>query len=92
MKAFSEALDFKNLAFEDEIRDSNPAPESNEAVVAITLERKYKNLFKYDYIEEKTKFRRHPVTGAWNVLSADMKIKPAHEKMVKSTQENQFKS
>ena len=90
MKAFCDAYDFKNLKFEDEERDSKVDSDVDEAIVVVTLERKLKNAFKFDFIEEKIKLKKNPKTGQWNVLSSDMKIQPAHEKMVRSSQDNTF--
>ena len=90
MKAFCDAYDFKNLKFEDEDRDSKPADGIEETTVAVTLERKLKNAFKYDFIDEKIKLRKNPKSGQWNVVSSEMKIQPAHEKMVRSSQDNTF--
>ena len=74
--------------------------DKDDIIVPIELERKLRAAFKYDYIEEKTRFRRTTLTGGqisdpsggvWSVVSADLKIRPAVEKMVKSSQDNQFK-
>lgn len=70
------------MVFINEERDSNPAPDANEAFVEIALERKAASAFKYDFIEEKQRFRKNPKSGVWNVVSSDMKIKKANEKMV----------
>ena len=81
VKAFSSAYDFKNLIFINEERDSNPPVDATEAFVEVTLERKVASVFKYDFIEEKQRFRKNPLNGVWSVVSSDMKIKPANEKM-----------
>lgn len=83
--------EFRGLAFEDEARDSTPAADAVETIVAVTLERKLKSAFKYDFIEEKIKLKRNPTTGVWNVHSSEVKIKPASsDKMVRSSQDNSF--
>ena len=91
MKAFCEAYDFKNLQFEDVERDSVPATDSEEAFVSISLERKLRSSLKFDFIVEKTRFRRNPDDGVWNMVSAEVKIDAANKRMVKDTQEKQFK-
>ncbi len=92
VKAFSEAYDFRNLVFEDEVRDSSPPSDAVDTTVSIKLERKLKNEFKWDSVEEITKFRRNTDDNSWNVLSAELKIRPANQKMVRTSQEDQFKS
>lgn len=90
VKAFCEAYEFRGLTFEDEARDGAPAADAMEAIVAVSLERKLRSAFKFDFIEEKIKLKRNPTTGVWNVISSDMKIKPAFEKMVRTSQDNSF--
>lgn len=91
VKAFCDMYEFRDLKFENEARDSAPAADAVETIVAVTLERKLKSAFKYDFIEEKIKLRRHTQTGVWSVVSSDMKIKPAHDaKMVRTSQDNSF--
>ena len=57
----------------------------------ITLQRKLKNDLKYDFIEEKARFVRNEINNTWSFLSSDLNIQKANSKMVKATQEKQFK-
>ena len=83
-------FEFRALTFVDEARDSAPAADATETTVDVTLERKLKSAFKFDFIEEKIKLKRNPTTGVWNVISSEVKIKPAFEKMVRTSQDNSF--
>lgn len=74
------------------MRDSAPPSEAKDAFVELSLERKRKSDFNYDFITEKQRFRKSPLTNEWSYVSSDMDIKPANEKMVKGSELEKFTS
>lgn len=73
LQSFSDDFEFMNLKFPD---GSDPeavvADGSDEAVVAVTLERRMNGAMSWDNIDEKTKFKKNATTGEWLYFSANL--------------------
>jgi uncharacterized protein YchJ len=72
VKRFAEAWDFKDLEFVNDAAESQLPPEGQDAFVTVKLQRKAKNLLKWEFIDEKIRFRKHE--GKWAFVSTDMKV------------------
>jgi hypothetical protein len=73
LKRFSEAWEFKDLTFTNEIEDSKVPADGIDASVSISLLRKPKNVSKWETINEIIQFRKNS-EGKWAFLSSAVMV------------------
>lgn len=81
LKRFSEAWEFKDLTFINEIDDSKMPADGIDATVSVSLQRKQKSVSKWETVDETIQFRKTP-EGKWAFISNVMSVTKFEASMV----------
>jgi uncharacterized protein YchJ len=81
LKRFSEAWEFKDLIFINEVDDSKIPADGIDATVSVSLQRKQKNVSKWETVDETIQFRKTP-EGKWAFISNVMSVTKFEASMV----------
>jgi uncharacterized protein YchJ len=81
LKRFSEAWEFKDLTFTNEIDDSKIPADGVEATVSVSLQRKQKSVSKWETVDETIQYKKTP-EGKWAFTSNVMSVTKFEANMV----------